>query len=215
MPDLPWCVGCGAPRPAGPPGPEPGRSSTAWIVAAAAALVVTVLAGAAVLALRPTTIFGGAPGAQVTSGTPAASSPFPGTVPAGAAPATGPSATDELGDQAGRDRTAVEGATDRWVPQLSSKRPGTVDAGVTYDADRILAHYRGLAARYPGTALLWSGDWPVFTARDYWVVIVAEPFGTAAEANAWCDARGFAADDCLAKKLSHTGGPRGSTVPRS
>ena len=102
-----------------------------------------------------------------------------------------------------------------WVPQLSSKKPGTVDGGVRYDADTIYSHYQGLAAQYPGAALLWSGDWPVFKGGDYWVVIVARPFSTAAEANAWCDAHGFRAGDCLAKKLSHSGGPQGTTVPRS
>jgi hypothetical protein len=108
----------------------------------------------------------------------------------------------------------VDSVTDSWVPQLSSKRPGTVAGGVTYDADAILTHYQVLAATYPGAALLWSGDWPVFKGHDYWVVIVAQPFATAAQANAWCDAQGFGADDCLAKKLSHSGGPQGTTVPR-
>jgi hypothetical protein len=198
----------------------PARSSTPWIVASATIVVVTVLAALAVLALRPAVIFGG----PVVQPAPVAPAATPSTVPApvsrprSTAPATSypsTSASELLTAQVDRDRPAVESVTGRWVPQLSSKRPGTVAAGVSYDADTILIHYQGLAAQYPGTALLWSGDWPVFNGRDYWVVIVAQSFSTAAEANAWCDAQGFAAGDCLAKKLSHSGGPQGTTVPRS
>ena len=59
-----------------------------------------------------------------------------------------------------------------------------------------------------------SGDWPVFNGNDYWVVVHPQGFSTAAAANAWCDAQGYSTDDCLAKKLSHSGGPSGTTVPR-
>ncbi|RZT89139.1 hypothetical protein EV383_6098 [Pseudonocardia sediminis] len=190
-------------------------------MASAALVVVTVLAAVAVLALKPAFLFGEAVAqAPVSSG----SSPFLTTAPAGATPTaaapatsfpTASSATDRLTEQADLDRAAVESVTGWWVPQLSSKRSGTVDGGISYDSDRILSHYQGLAVQYPGAALLWSGDWPVFKGSDYWVVVVAQPFSTAAEANAWCDAQGFGADDCLAKKLSHSGGPQGTTVPRS
>ncbi|MET0189964.1 MAG: hypothetical protein ABW212_13260 [Pseudonocardia sediminis] len=178
---------------------------------------MAVLAVVAVFALRPALLFD-EPVAQAAP----ASSPFLTTAPAGAATGTSPatsaptalSATEQLTAQADADRSAVESVTGQWVPQLSSKRPGTVDGGVTYDADRILNHYQGLAGQYPGAALLFSGDWPVFKGDDYWVVIVTQPFSTAAQANSWCDAQGFGPDDCLAKKLSHSGGPQGTTVPR-
>lgn len=124
------------------------------------------------------------------------------------------SASDELQDQADRDRSRVESVTGWWVPQLSSQRPGTVDGGIRYADTAILGHYRGLAAQYPGTALLWSGDRPVYKNGDYWVVVVAQPFSTAAQTNAWCDRQGFGADFCLAKSLSHTRGPAGTTVDR-
>ncbi len=86
--------------------------------------------------------------------------------------------------------------------------------GITYDDDAILAHYSSLLARDPSAVMLYSGDWPVFNGNDYWVVVHPQGFSTAAAANAWCDAQGYSTDDCLAKKLSHSGGPSGTTVPR-
>ena len=214
LPGARFCAGCGADLTvAGYPAPRP-WSPVPWLVTLSVALVVLVSAGAVLVTLRPALVFGepAATVAPAAAGAPAApaapaAQPFMPTVVA-------PSARDELGAQAEFDRARVESVTGWWVPQLSSKRPGTVDGGIRYDDDRILAHYRGLAARYPGAALLYSGDWPVFTGGDYWVVIVAQPFATAAQANAWCDQQGFGADDCLAKNLSHTGGPAGTTVHR-
>jgi serine/threonine-protein kinase len=43
---------------------------------------------------------------------------------------------------------------------------------------------------------------------------VAQPFATADQAIAWCTAQGFAPTQCLAKRLSHTGGPQGNTAQR-
>ena len=70
-------------------------------------------------------------------------------------------------------------------------------------------------ATTPNVRLLWSGDWSVYRESDYWVAIYGQGFTTAAGANAWCDAQGFAADDCFAKRLSRTAGPAGTTEPRS
>ena len=44
--------------------------------------------------------------------------------------------------------------------------------------------------------------------------LIPRKFSTAPAANAWCDSEGFAIDNCLAKRLSHTDGPDGSTVER-
>ena len=55
---------------------------------------------------------------------------------------------------------------------------------------------------------------PVFNGSDFWVVVHPQGFATAAAANAWCDAQGYSPDDCYAKKLSHSGGPSGTTVTR-
>lgn len=183
-----------------------------WLVALSVVLVVLLSAGAVLVTLRPALVFG----EESPVVAPAAAAPADPAAPAAQPfmPAVVPTASDELRDQVDRDRGRVESVTGLWVPQLSSKRPGTVDNGIRYDDTTILSHYRGLAARYPGAALLWSGDWPVFKGDDYWVVIVAQPFATPAQANAWCDQQGFGADDCLAKNLSHTGGPAGTTVNR-
>lgn len=212
-----------APAPAAPPAwasahphptASPRRSSTPWI-AAALLLVPVLLAGAVLLVLRPGLLPGTArAAAPVTTPvtTPAAVAPAVGAPPATPASPVSPEAA--LADQITADGARVDATVGYWVPQLSSKRPGTGDGGVSYDSAAILDHYRGLAARYPDAALLWSGDWPVFTKADYWVVVVAEPFGSAAAANAWCDAQGLGSDDCFAKQLSRTGGPQGTTVHR-
>ncbi|MEQ3554910.1 hypothetical protein WIS52_30975 [Pseudonocardia nematodicida] len=192
-----------------------GRSSTPWIVAVL--LLVAVLpAGVALFALRPDLLTG------VRATTPAATTPVapvgagvPATVQPAVPPViTAPVPSVQLADQVAIDSGRVAATVGYWVPQLSSKRAGTVDGGVSYDDRAILDHYRGLAAQHPGAALLWSGDWPVFQRSDYWVVVVAQPYSTAAGANAWCDAQGFGADDCFAKQLSYYAGPQGTTVHR-
>ncbi|NWJ69357.1 hypothetical protein HX744_01920 [Pseudonocardia sp. ICBG1122] len=199
----------------GPVAPAPSR--TPWVVASLV-LVTLLLAGAALLVLRPDLLPGTAP-----TVTPAAA-PVPVVVAPAAAPVVippttsvpgyTPSPTTSLTEQAAADSPRVAATAGYWVPQLSSKRAGTSDGGITYDEQGILDHYRGLAAQYPGAALVWSGDWPVFRNSDYWVVVVARPFTTAAGANAWCDAQGFGSDDCFAKKISWSDGPQGSTVHR-
>ena len=100
------------------------------------------------------------------------------------------------------------------MPQLSSKRPGTVASGRTYDAAAILAEHEQLRARHPQARLLWSGDWPVFGSDDYWVTVLATPSSSAGGANSWCDRQGFGADDCFAKWLARSGGSEGTAVHR-
>ncbi|TCK27762.1 hypothetical protein [Pseudonocardia endophytica] len=185
-------------------------SPAPWLVALSVVLVVLLSAGAVLVTLRPALVLGDASPTVV----PAAAAPTGASGAQPFLPAVAPSASDELRDQVEQDRVRVESTTGWWVPQLSSKKSGTVDGGVRYDDAAILGHYRGLAAQYPGAALLYSGDWPVFRGGDYWVVVVAQPFSTAAQANAWCDAQGFGSDDCFAKSLSHSGGPTGTTVHR-
>lgn len=199
--------------------PAPARSSSApWIVGAAAIVVLAVIGALAVVLLRP------APSSSTL--VPVAQAPVTVT----AAPSTvysSPSSSSSYsstGDGGGAstlqsvvdaDRTSLESLDGMWVPQLSSKRPGTVDNGTTYDSSSIYSHYLALAAAHPGAQLLWSGDWSVYRESDYWVVVAGQGFTTAAGANAWCDAQGFAADDCFAKRLSHTAGPADTTAPRS
>jgi hypothetical protein len=210
------------------PGPvqsavAPHRSNAPWIVAGvSAAVAALLLALGLLLALRPAdtttlavptpvvapTVTVGVPVAREASGE---SDTGTGTDPSSGTESVAAATLQGLVEA---DRPTVEGVVGSWVPQLSAKHEGTKADGITYDDASILSHYSSLAARYPSAAVLWSGDWPVFNGSDYWVVVYPQSFSTAAAANAWCDAQGFPADDCLAKKLSHSGGPAGTTVPR-
>jgi hypothetical protein len=195
------------PMPAPVP-PAPARSSAPWIVAAATVVVLAVVGAVAVMLLRP---------APVAAPIVAAPAPAPVTVTVapGVTTSSTSGSTGALRAAVAASDASVESLAGMWVPQLSSKRNGTVDNGTTYDAASIYAHYQALAAAHPGALLLWSGDWSTYRESDYWVVISGQGFTTAAGANAWCDAQGFAADDCYAKRLSHTAGPSSAAVPRS
>src|SRR5690606_39844954 len=57
---------------------------------------------------------------------------------------------------------------DRWVPQLSSKRPGIVDKGVTWDNALTLQEHLLLRQRYDAV-LVWSGDLTAMDAWGFWV----------------------------------------------
>lgn len=201
-----------APAPAPAPAPSARASATPWIVAAAAIVAFAVAAALTIVLMRPTTVSAG-PATTVV--------PAPVTVTV--APSTSPSTSSfaagggssALQAVVDADRNAMEGFDGLWVPQLSSKKSGTVDNGTTYDASSIYAHYRSLVAGHTNVRMLWSGDWSVYRESDYWVVVAGEGFTTAAGANAWCDAQGFSTDDCFAKRLSHTAGPAGTTELRS
>jgi serine/threonine-protein kinase len=116
---------------------------------------------------------------------------------------------------AASDSSAVEGLAGSWVPQLSSKRPGLVADGQTYDAASILAEHQALQSRYPDARLVWTGDFANYRGRDFWATLVGEPMPTAAMANAWCDAQGLDGNHCYAVRLTHTGGPAGNSVMRT
>lgn len=231
-----------APRPTPPPSyPYPGppavvpvpmvaapvapvRSTVPWIVAGVSIVVAVVLVAVGVLAARPAVIFGAAAPTPVAAPTVTVGVPVPAVASSRTGTSSGSTTSSSggtsstagasLAAQVAADRPTVEGLVGQWVPQLSSKRAGMVADGITYDDDAILAHYSSLLARDPSAVMLYSGDWPVFNGADYWVVVHPQAFSTAAAANAWCDAQGYSADDCLAKKLSHTGGTSGTTVPR-
>ena len=216
------------PRPAppvvwGPWPPEPSmgpprrrRGPSGWTIAAVAVLVA-LLVGLGVGLVRPE-LFGlsaRSPFAAAGEAAPGAgaapeirSSPV---APAASAPVD-PSA--ELERLARSDAASLAAVENAWVPQLSSKRPGTVASGRTYDAAAILAEHEQLRARHPQARLLWSGDWPVFGSDDYWVTVLATPSSSAGGANSWCDRQGFGADDCFAKWLARSGGSEGTAVHR-
>lgn len=220
-----------------PPGPQQPTSARAWgsghpprpnrgfslpvLVAATAVLVLGLAVGAAIVLLGPAA---GA-GTSVTANSASAPEPTstrpptsPSTVvvvpstPAAAYPTE--SARVALQDQAAVDAATIDSIVGYWVPQISSKSPGLVVDGVPYDEAQIWHDFRVAAAAYPDVALLRSDDYSSFQRGGFWVTIIATPFTTAEQANAWCDAYGFSPDDCFAKRLSHDEGPQGNTVPR-
>jgi serine/threonine protein kinase len=101
---------------------------------------------------------------------------------------------------------------DRWVPQLSSKRPGVVDNGVVWDDAMTLQEHLQLRQRYPDVRLLWSGDWSTFSGPDFWVTVAGITFPDSAGALDWCRGHGFDRDHCAAKIISTTHPVAGSTA---
>ncbi|MCA4727116.1 serine/threonine-protein kinase [Mycolicibacterium fortuitum] len=101
--------------------------------------------------------------------------------------------------------------SDRWVPQLSSKRPGVVDQGVVWDNELTLEEHLRLRQEY-GAKLLWSGDWSTFDAPNFWVTIAPITYPTASGALAWCSDHGFDRNHCYAKLISTTHAVAGSTA---
>lgn len=101
---------------------------------------------------------------------------------------------------------------DRWVPQLSSKRPGVVDNGVVWDNAMTLREHLQLRQRYPNVRLLWSGEWSTFSGPDFWVTVAGITFADSAGPLAWCRSRGFDRDHCAAKLISTTHPEPGSTA---
>ena len=103
---------------------------------------------------------------------------------------------------------------DRWVPQLSSKRPGVVDQGIVWDNATTLREHLQLRERYHAR-LLWSGEWSTFSASNFWVTVAGITFPTSAGALAWCTSQGFDRDHCFAKIVSTTHPVEGSTAYNS
>ncbi|MDT5224772.1 MAG: serine/threonine kinase PknH, partial [Mycobacterium sp.] len=100
---------------------------------------------------------------------------------------------------------------DRWVPQLSSKRPGVVDNGVTWDNAMALQEHLRLRQQY-GARLLLSGNWSTFSESNFWVTVADVTFANSAGALMWCRSKGFDRDHCIAKIVSTTHPVAGSTA---
>jgi serine/threonine-protein kinase len=126
--------------------------------------------------------------------------------PAPAAPPVDPdsAALAQLQQLAAGDRDFVSSQlAERWVPQLSSKRPGTRDDGIVYDNASTLQEHLRLRNQY-NAKLLWSGDWTSFDYSDYWVTVAPYTFSDSASALAWCRSENFDADHCYAGVISAT-----------
>ena len=120
---------------------------------------------------------------------------------------------DALRAIANADRPFVSSRlADRWVPQLSSKRPGLVADGIVWNNAETLREHLDLRLKYPEVRLLWTGDWSTFSAPDFWVTIAGVTFPDAGGALAWCRNRAIDRDHCYAKLVSTTHPIDGSTA---
>jgi hypothetical protein len=106
----------------------------------------------------------------------------------------------------------LTGLAERWVPQLSSKRPGMVAEGRTWTSAMTLNEHEQLRQSYPGVRLLWSGDWSTFSDSNFWVTIVGTGSPTADQALAWCTSNGLDGNHCYAKLISTNHPVEGSTA---
>ncbi len=119
---------------------------------------------------------------------------------------------DALRLQADSDRAFIlANLNNHWVAQLSSKRPGLVADGKTWDNQAILDEFLALRLRFKDVRLLYSDEWSVFSYKGWWVTVAAATFPGPDAANNWCRAQGFDRDHCFAKLVSTTAGPDGST----
>jgi serine/threonine-protein kinase len=121
----------------------------------------------------------------------------------------------QLQELANTDRPLVDNwltSQHPWVPQLSSKKLGTFDNGMSYNYGRILQDFLQLRQQYPSAHLLRSGDWSTFDSPDYWVTVADWAYPTASGALAWCRNEGLDNNHCYAKLVSTTHGVDGSTA---
>ncbi len=109
------------------------------------------------------------------------------------------SSLQRLRNQATLDFNAGLSAGTLWVPQLSSKRPGTVDDEIVWDYDDIWVEHTRLRQQY-GAILLWSADWS-FGADDLWVTVATTGFPTADGARQWCVNHGRDTWHCFPTQL--------------
>ncbi|PEG34352.1 serine/threonine protein kinase [Mycolicibacterium agri] len=167
-----------------------------------------------VTAQPPPTVTVQAPAPSPTAKPTAAPPPSPtarASVPATARPPVD-AAVAQLRAIAAQDRYIVKrDGENLWVPQLSSKRPGVFDEGHTWDNSQILQEHLRLRDQY-GALLLWSGDWSVFDAPDFWVTIAPFTFPTSDGALQWCRDQGLSNNYCFAKLISTTHPRKGTTA---
>lgn len=172
----------------------------------------------------PDVISGGGAGLDVTA-TKSSSSHATGSTFDGAATltASGPmppahgspndAALAGLIDLTAADRGYVtKNLADRWIPQISSKRPGLVAEGITWAPADILGEHLALRQRYDNVRLVWSGDWQTFGGLDWWVTVVGSPSSGPESALSWCVSARLDADHCYAKIVSTSRGVDGTTV---
>jgi serine/threonine-protein kinase len=179
---------------------------TGPLIAAVCGLIAVLGAIAVIVVASRSTPAAGPPTAQTPAAPAAATTP--------SQPPAIPDPAAELQQEVANDSATAESLVGTWVPQLSSKREGLVVNGTTFDDTQIWDDFQRSRNRHSDAILLRSGDFSSFRQPGYWVTVVAERFPTPDAANTWCGEQGYAAEDCFAKRLSHTDGPAGNTAPR-
>lgn len=201
-----------------PPAARPRRTLVPVLGAAAAILVVVigvlgylVFAGGKDRSAAHTVARGDAPALTapaVTAGAGATGSAATAN-PTTAAPLA---PSEALPARADADRAVVLAQlNNRWVAQLSTKWPGLVADGRTWNDAAILAEVNSLQQRFGTVRLLWSTQWSVFSLPDVWVTVYGAPFAGPDAALTWCRQQGFDGEHCLAKFISTTAGTSGTT----
>jgi hypothetical protein len=124
----------------------------------------------------------------------------------------GSNCSQALRSQTDSDRAFIMAQLNgHWLAQLSSKRPGLVADGKTWDECAILHEFLALRLRFKDVRMLWSDEWSVFSFKGWWVTVAAATFPGPDEANAWCSQNGFDNEHCFAKLISTSAGLDGST----
>jgi hypothetical protein len=112
---------------------------------------------------------------------------------------------------------------ERWLAQISAKQVRTppmsaVDIDdrtmVVWTPEEILRQHLALRSQYPEVRLVYSNDWSTFDLRDWWISMAQPNVADAVSANAWCDSKALAPNQCFAKLISDTRGSAGTTVYR-
>lgn len=94
---------------------------------------------------------------------------------------------------------------DKWVPQVSTKRPGLFYDNVVWTFGQILGEQYYFRERYPATALLWTGDFRSYNDPNWWGSVVLIPFDDPRGALTWCAQQGMDKDHCFAKRVNASG----------
>jgi serine/threonine-protein kinase len=204
--------------------PPPARHSAPrgiLLPAAAGAAVVALAATAVVVFVLPHFTNSAQPGPSAVATNPPLSSAPPTTTTSTTTTTPEPTTTTptaataaDLAQEVAIDHATAETLVGQWVPQISSKKLGLVVNGVAFGYPEIMADFQTLKTRYPQAVMVNSDDYTNFSGKDFWVTVAATSYGTADEANHWCDVEGFAEQDCYASRLMHTGGPAGNSKTR-
>ncbi len=113
------------------------------------------------------------------------------------------------------DRPAVDIHLDRWVPQLSAKRDGTIWEGVDFGLPEIMALHEDLDARY-GALLVSGAEYNFQIDGDpmvgWFITIADQSHPTPDGALDWCRANGIDRNNCAAKLITNDRDTTGTLV---